>query len=142
MIRPATLEEIPQLVDIWLRASMRAHDFIADAYWESRVEAMTREHLPRAQELEVLEVEGRVIGFTALNGDHLQALFIDPQVQSYGYGSRLMAHAMAGHERLTLHVFTRNVRAVSFYRRLGFHLVDECQDPETGERQSCMAWSR
>lgn len=142
MIRPATAEEIPGLVDIWLRASIRAHPFIPEAFWSSRAEAMARENLPQAEEVAVLEVEGRVIGFAALNGDHLEALFIDPEVQSYGHGSRLMAHAMAGHERLTLCVYSRNVRAVSFYHRLGFRAVEERVEPLSGESETLMAWER
>lgn len=142
MIRSAAAEEIPGLVDIWLRASLRAHDFIPEAFWSSRAEAMARQRLPQADELAVLEVEGRVIGFAALSGDHLEALFIDPEVQSYGHGSRLMAHAMAGHERLTLCVYSRNVRAVSFYRRLGFRAVEERVEPLTGENETLMAWQR
>lgn len=142
MIRPVTAEEIPGLVDIWLRASIRAHDFIPEAFWSSRAEAMAREHLPQAEEVAVLEVEGRVIGFAALNGDHLEALFIDPKVQSYGHGSRLMAHAMAGHERLTLCVYSRNVRAVSFYHRLGFRAVEERVEPLSGESETLMVWER
>ncbi|MDY7115715.1 GNAT family N-acetyltransferase [Halomonas sp. SSL-5] len=142
MIRSAAAKEIPGLVDIWLRASIRAHDFIPEAFWSSRAEAMARQRLPQADELAVLEVEGRVIGFAALSGDHLEALFIDPEVQSYGHGSRLMAHAMAGHERLTLCVYSRNVRAVSFYRRLGFRAVEERVEPLTGENETLMAWQR
>ena len=142
MIRPATAEEIPGLVDIWLRASIRAHPFIPEAFWSSRAEAMARERLPQAEELAVLDVADRVIGFAALNGDHLEALFIDPEVQSYGHGSRLMAHAMAGHECLSLCVYSRNVRAVSFYHRLGFHAVDQRREPEAGEEETLMCWER
>lgn len=140
MIRPAVPQEIPQLADIWLRASCRAHDFLPAAFWESHHEAMVQEHLPGAEELLVLEVEGRVIGFAALNGQRLEALFIDPEVQSYGHGSRLMAEAMARHPRLTLCVYSRNVRAVSFYRRLGFQVVEERLEPRSGEAETLMAW--
>lgn len=140
MIRPATAEDIPLLADIWLRASVRAHDFIPEAFWISRADVMAREHLPNAEEVMVLDVEDRVIGFSAINGDHLEALFIDPRVQSYGHGSRLMAHAMAGHQRLTLCVYSRNVRAVSFYHRLGFHAQEERLEPLTGENETLMVW--
>lgn len=141
MIRSAIPEDMPVLVDIWLRASRQAHDFIPPSVWEARAEEMGREHLPNA-EVHVLEVEERVIGFAALNGDRLEALFIDPELQSYGHGSRLMAHAMASRQRLTLYVYSRNVRAVSFYCRLGFHAHEERTDPLTGEAETLMVWSR
>ncbi|MGM1052179.1 MAG: GNAT family N-acetyltransferase [Pseudomonadota bacterium] len=140
MIRLAVPREIPLLANIWLRASRRAHDFIPAAYWVSHLDAMTEERLPGADELLVLELEDRVIGFAALNGDHLEALFVDPEVQNYGHGTRLMAHAMAHHSRLSLCVFSRNVRAVSFYRRLGFLVFEERLEPLTGEAETLMAW--
>jgi putative acetyltransferase len=142
MIRPAAPEEIPLLVDLWLRASRQAHDFIPTEFWESHRDVMARDHLAGAEELMVLELEDRLIGFAALNGDHLEALFIDPEAQSYGHGSRLMAHAMASHPRLTLSVYSRNVRAVSFYRRLGFQVIEERIEPITGETETLMAWGR
>ncbi|MGJ7458072.1 GNAT family N-acetyltransferase [Halomonas sp. MA07-2] len=140
MIRPAVPQEIPLLADIWLRASRRAHDFIPAEHWESSLDAMVEKYLPDADELLVLEMEGRVIGFAALNGEHLEALFVDPELQSYGHGSRLMAHAMVHHSGLSLCVFSRNVRAVSFYRRLGFQVVEERLEPLTGELETLMAW--
>lgn len=139
MIRTATSDDIPLLVDIWLRASCKAHDFISTEFWESRAEEMARDHLPHA-DIHVLDVEGRPIGFAALNGDHLEALFIDPSLQSYGYGTHLMAHAMSLHSRLSLCVYSRNVRAVSFYLRLGFHAREVRIDPLTGEEETLMVW--
>lgn len=141
MIRHATPDDTAQLVDIWLRASRQAHDFIPADFWQAQSEAMAREHLPNA-EVHVLEVGAKTIGFAALNGDHLEALFVDPALQSYGHGSRLMAHAMALRERLTLCVYARNVRAVSFYRRLGFQALEERSEPLTGEVETLMRWSR
>lgn len=141
MIRSAVPEDIPRLVDIWLRASLLAHDFLPAAFWHERAEEMARLYLPRA-EIDVLEVAGRAMGFAALNGDHLEALFIDPDVQSFGHGTHLMAHAMGKREHITLCVYTRNVRAVSFYRRLGFQVVEERREPISGENETLMAWSR
>ncbi|MFY0991423.1 GNAT family N-acetyltransferase [Halomonas sp. C05BenzN] len=141
MIRPATPEDLPLLVDIWLRASCQAHDFIPAEFWEARAEEMARDYLPSA-EVHVLDVGDRVIGFAALDGDHLEALFVDPGVQSYGHGTRLMAHAMEHHASITLRVYSRNVRAVSFYLRLGFQACGEREDPRTGERETLMRWTR
>ncbi|MFW3616715.1 GNAT family N-acetyltransferase [Billgrantia antri] len=141
MIRPAVAEDIPQLVDIWLRASQLAHDFIPATFWHERADDMARIYLPGA-ETYVLEVAGRAIGFAALNGDHLEALFIDPELQSFGHGTHLMAHAMGKRQRITLCVYSRNVRAVSFYRRLGFRAVEERLDPLSGESETLMLWTQ
>lgn len=141
MIRPAIASDMPRLVDIWLRASRQAHGFIPAEFWTQHAEAMARHYLPRA-ETYVLELGERAIGFAALNADHLEALFIDPEVQNFGHGTHLMAHAMGQRERITLCVYSRNVRAVSFYRRLGFQVVEERLEPLSGEDEILMAWSR
>ncbi|WP_181869974.1 GNAT family N-acetyltransferase [Halomonas sp. DQ26W] len=141
MIRPAAKVDMPQLVDIWLRASQLAHDFIPAEFWQRRSHDMATRSLPGA-ETHVLELGGSVIGFSALNGDHLEALFIDPAYQRFGHGTHLMAHAMACRKRITLCVYSRNVRAVSFYRRLGFQMIEDRIEPLSGESETLMAWSR
>ena len=108
---------------------------------DRRAEDMASLYLPGA-ETYVLEAAGRAVGFAALNDDHLEALFIDPELQSFGHGTHLMAHAMSKRERITLCVYSRNVRAVSFYRRLGFQVLEERTEPLSGEQETLMLWSR
>lgn len=40
MIRLARPDEYADLVDIWLEASLQAHDFIPEAFWHSQRDAM------------------------------------------------------------------------------------------------------
>ncbi|MDN3557996.1 GNAT family N-acetyltransferase [Halomonas maura] len=141
MIRPATPEDMPAIVDIWRRASRLAQPFLDEEAWTARAEEMTRQRLPDCR-IQVLDAGGRAVGFAAMRGEHLEALFVDPKAQGYGHGSALMAHVMALSERITLRVFSRNVRAVSFYRRLGFHAYLETEDPASGEPETLMVWTR
>ena len=39
MIRPATPNDISELLDIWLMASIKAHNFVGEQVWLSQVEA-------------------------------------------------------------------------------------------------------
>ncbi|MBB3190820.1 GNAT family N-acetyltransferase [Halomonas cerina] len=139
MIRTAVAEDLPVLVDIWRRAALHAHDFLPAAFWEARVDDMVTRRLPGCEIL-VLDAGGRVLGFAALDGDHLDALYVEPDVQSFGYGAQLLAHAMQGRRRITLDVYTRNVRAVSFYHRMGFTAIGEQADPDSGESETRMEW--
>lgn len=41
MIRLARPDEYADLVDIWLEASLQAHDFIPEAFWHSQLETTT-----------------------------------------------------------------------------------------------------
>ncbi len=73
----------------------------------------------------VAELDGRVVGFAALNGPWLDHLYVDPEHQGLGIGSELLESAMQarGHG-LELRVFERNEAAMRFYERHGFTVVE------------------
>jgi ribosomal protein S18 acetylase RimI-like enzyme len=66
----------------------------------------------------------RIAGMMALDGAHVDQLFIDPADQGSGVGSALLAHAKTLHPRgLSLFTFQRNGRARAFYEARGFRAV-------------------
>ena len=133
-----------RVMEIWLEASREAHGFIPMAYWEATAPLVEKEILPRAQTTVFLwEGEPEVVGFLSLiDGDHIGALFVDPAYQGRGIGGALMARCKEGKERLTLAVYRENCRAVEFYRRQGFELLDERVDEGTGQPELLMVWRK
>ena len=75
----------------------------------------------RDLQVRVAEVDGQVAGFAATKGDWLDHLYVSPEYQGIGVGSRLLddAKRIAG-ASLQLYVFQRNQRARAFYLRHGF----------------------
>lgn len=140
MIRAATPEDMPVILDIWRRAAQSVSPFPPEDADPASGETLSQ-RLPDCA-IQVLDADGHVVGFAAMREDHLEALFVDPKAQGYGHGSELMAHTMAVHDLITLRVHSRNVRAVSFYRRLGFQAHGEGADPLSGEPETLMIWSR
>lgn len=114
MIRLARPDEYADLVDIWLEASLQAHDFIPEAFWHSQRDAMLNHYLA--------------------------ALFIHPAHQRSGLGRRLLDSAKARHHSLELNVYRANVKAVGFYRSAGFEVVAEALDAETGQPELTLRW--
>ena len=53
-----------------------------------------------------------------------------------------MARCKEGKERLTLAVYRENRRAVEFYRRQGFELLEERVDEGTGQPELLMVWRK
>ncbi|NHI01340.1 MULTISPECIES: GNAT family N-acetyltransferase [Oceanimonas] len=137
MIRQARPEDTEAILNVWLLASLQAHDFVPAAYWWRQQEQMRARYLPSA-EVWVCEREGEVQGFIALAGDYLVALFVRPDCQKKGIGKALMATAKRLRRQLTLKVFCENDIAVHFYRRHGFAITEEHLDPGTGQPQLCM----
>ncbi len=62
MIRKYNENDMDSVLEIWLNASVKAHDFISAEFWESQVENMRNIYIP-ASETYVYEVESKVVGF-------------------------------------------------------------------------------
>lgn len=131
MIRLAHDSDIEKILKIWLSASLKAHNFIAETFWKSKIEEMRNLYLP-SSEVYVFEKED-VLGFYALYGNVLAAIFVDPIVQNNGIGSEMLLHALKQRNKLTLHVYKENSSALRFYRRHGFICIDEQIDSNTGQ---------
>ena len=127
------------MTGIWLKSSLDAHSFISREFWHSHVEAMKDKYLPGCENYAYTDEDtGRMCGFISLRGDHIEALFVDPDCQGKGIGKALLAYAASLRDRLTLSVYTKNTRAAEFYRRNGFIAEERHTDPATGEDELIM----
>jgi ribosomal protein S18 acetylase RimI-like enzyme len=91
-------------------------------------------------------VDGRLLGVVALGPEpddpstgHVYSLYVHPQAQGLGIGSRLMADAVErfvseGLSRASLWVFEANAGGRAFYERLGWRASGMVRvEPEYGE---------
>lgn len=141
MIRPYHPTDSDAVLDLWLRASILAHDFVPESFWREQLPAMRELYLPQAETL-VLEEKGQVLGFASLHEQRLAALFVSPDAQGRGLGRRLLDDAKSRRDSLELGVYRANARAVAFYRAGGFVTLNETRDPHTGQPELTMHWSR
>ncbi len=79
----------------------------------------------------VAKTNGKVLGFvdpTIEDGKrHISAIYVDPEAQGRGVGSKLMQRALEWHGRgqdIFLEVVAYNQNAISFYKRFGFEQTD------------------
>ena len=68
MIRPYRKEDAAVLTEIWLTASLRAHDFVNDAFWRSGAAEVREVWLPAAETL-VWEENGFPVAFVSIIDD-------------------------------------------------------------------------
>ncbi|QMV14900.1 N-acetyltransferase [Vibrio spartinae] len=137
MIRKYHEEDLDSVLDIWLKASVKAHDFVSAEFWESQVENMRNIYIP-ASEVCVFETESQVVGFYALYENTLAALFVVPELQGKGIGKQLLNHAKTQRSRLSLSVYQENQASYQFYISQGFHVVSEQFDEHTGHSEYTM----
>jgi putative acetyltransferase len=67
------------------------------------------------------DVGGRIVGFLALKGEHVEHLYVGPPHQRRGIGGALLSRAKAASPTgLTLWVFQKNAQGLAFYAKHGF----------------------
>ena len=78
-----------QVINIWLEASIEAHDFVEKDFWKSKVKDMKEIYIPSAENY-VYENEETIKGFISLFNDTLAAIFVSPNFQGAGIGRQLI----------------------------------------------------
>lgn len=72
-----------ELVAIWCRSVDATHDFLSAEY-RAELEELVRSFLPEAPLWVAVNERDRPVGFMLLSGQHMDALFIDPDVRGCG----------------------------------------------------------
>lgn len=138
MIRAFENSDTERVMELWLRGNQEAHSFIPEEYWHSNF-PMVKEALRQA-ELTVFEEEGTIRGFLGMTGGYIAGIFVDRTHRSLKIGKKLLDHAKLTHRELSLNVYKKNRRAVSFYFREDFCIDAEGTDEATGEAEYTMIW--
>ena len=131
MIRPGTARDASRNLEIWRSAVAATHDFLAPADL-ARIDAMVVDWLSTARPWVWVDQSDSPVGFMALTGAHVDALFVDPARHGSGVGRALIAHARALHGPLTVDVNEQNPLAVGFYERLGFERTGRSPTDDQG----------
>jgi putative acetyltransferase len=140
MIRKYTIGDVDAVLDIWLSASIKAHDFVKPSFWESQIKNMRDIYLPAADTY-VYVKNSTIVGFYSLHESTLAALFVQPELQGQGIGKRLLTHAKSQRTGLTLSVYKENEASCRFYLAQGFNVMSEQKDEHTGHLEFTMSFS-
>ncbi len=123
-IRPAETADHSTLLAIWRRAVEATHHFLTPA----DIDALALDvetYLPQFPDLRVAaDTETSfVVGFVAVDGDFIDALFVDTSAQGRGVGTKLLASATTGRDLVRVDVNEQNPSALAFYAARGFSVV-------------------
>ena len=134
MIRPYFDSDLDDVLDVWYEASLIAHSFLDDEFLANEREEIAEHWLPIAETI-VCEIEGRVVGFLALIGNAVGAVFVSPAYQRSGIGRALMDRARTSRPFLELDVFEANASGRRFYEAYGFEEVGRHLHLPTGHTE-------
>lgn len=108
------------------------HDFLSAEY-RAELEELVRSFLPEAPLWVAVNERDQPVGFMLLSGQHMDALFIDPDVRGCGVGRMLVEHALSMAPELTTNVNEQNEQAVGFYKKVGFKVTGRSEVDDLGK---------
>ena len=141
MIRRMQKTDIDAISGIWLDANREAHDFIPAEYWESNFLTVKKMLLQAEVYVYIDECKNEIEGFVGLDQEYIAGIFVRKEARSKGIGKALLDFIKEKKQELTLNVYQKNVRAVRFYERQGFQIIDRYMDKNTDEKEYLMRWS-
>jgi putative acetyltransferase len=131
VLRAYAEDDLEAVLDVWYEASVVAHSFLPDEFFEAERDNIATLWLP-ASETIVSTIAGSVEGFLSLNGNEVGGIFVHPDAQSRGVGRALMDDARTRRPFLELSVFEANTQARRFYEAYGFRVVGREVDDQLG----------
>ena len=139
IIKLSGLNQIDEIMDIWLDTNKKAHPFIKPTRWNDVFQDV-KNALP-SSDIYFYEDEGNIKGFIGIT-DHryIAGLFVADKFQSQGIGRALLEHCQKLYRRLDLDVFIENKRAVSFYKKCGFIISHEKLNTHFAHEEYHMIW--
>lgn len=140
MIRKLEFEkkQIDEVMEIWKEATIKAHSFIPQSHWIESYDKVKNDYMPISKTYVYIEDE-KVLGFISILDDSfIGALFVDLKHHGKGIGRALIDHVFTVYDDLSLAVYKKNKRAIEFYKYLGFAVVSEEINEDTGEKEYIM----
>lgn len=119
VVRLSTSRDAPRNLEIWRSAVAATHAFLTPEDL-ARIDGLVSDWLSEARPWVLVNEDDRPLGFMALTGAHIDALFVDSNHHGSGVGRALIGHARSLHAALTVDVNEQNPGAVGFYQRLNF----------------------
>lgn len=119
-IRAGTAADVPRALAIWRAAVDATHGFLTPGDRAEIDRMVADEFLPHAAVTLIEDPSGCAQGFLVMDGDMIDALFVDPAVHGMGYGSALLDHALALAPGARVDASEQADNALPFYEARGF----------------------
>jgi len=131
IIRQATNADHPLLLNIWQRSVRATHHFLQESDIQELLPQLRDNYLPAVELWVAVDTEDSPLGFIGLNENHVEMLFIEPDLRGKGIGRALLDYARSSRQQMSVDVNEQNPEAVGFYLHYGF--VQTGRSPLDGE---------
>lgn len=135
-IRQATSKDLSRIAEIIIfNYRLNFYPiFKNDDYYfnELQVPKLTKQYESIVKNMWVYD-DGSVKGVIQIENKEIKKLFVEPVLQGNSIGSVLLKYAIDEHSASTLWALEKNIRAIRFYERHGFHMTADKKFEEDTE---------
>ena len=141
MITKFKIEQLDELMKIWLETNIDAHSFIPKEYWIYKA-PLVRKLLP-SSDIYVFKECNTIKGFIGvIENGYIAGIFIKKEYQREGIGNKLIDYIKSKYENITLDVYNKNEKALNFYYKNNFKILDSKIDEETKELEYTLFYKK
>jgi ribosomal protein S18 acetylase RimI-like enzyme len=115
---------VRELVGVFRDARRGVLEFLLELHDASEDREFVCREMARRNQVWVAEVDGAIAGFIAFADGWVNQLYVTPGMQCRGIGRELLGIAKRSSPALQLWVFQVNERAIRFYEREGFRVIE------------------
>lgn len=120
MIRAGTAADVPRALEIWRAAVDATHGFLSAADRAEIDTLVAEQFLPNVPLWLAVDDADRPQGFLVMDGEMIDALFVDPAVHGRGIGTALVDHALGLAPNALVDASEQASNAAPFYEARGF----------------------
>lgn len=135
-IRPATREDMPQVARVFRASYSQALPYLPTLHTPQEDLSHFSNELFLENIVFVAETSpARIVGFIAFDREFVNQLYLLPEVQRHGIGSRLLELAKEQVTSLKLWTFQKNANALHFYEKHGFQTIRRTDGAANEEKE-------
>lgn len=140
MIRLFNLDDLDDVMRIWLDCNLEVHNFIYKDYFISNY-SYVKEQMKQSN-IFVYENNGKILGFIGIDNGFIQGIFVSKTSRSKGIGKKLIDYCKEKYSTLSLKVYEKNKRAINFYKKQEFRIYSKSVDVQTQQVEYDMVWEK
>lgn len=131
IVRRASPADLPRALEIWRAAVDATHQFLSPADRAEIDVLVAEQFLPNVEVFLVCDVAA-TLGFLVMDGDMIDALFVDPKFHGRGAGTFLVNHALSIEATARVDANEQASNALPFYLSRGFKIIGRSDTDSMG----------
>lgn len=142
MIKGLENFEVEEVMDIWLKTNIEAHNFIRKQYWVDNFNVVKEQYIPNSTTY-IYKEDDIIKGFISIVDEFfVGALFVLEDYQEKGIGKKLLNYCKKIYNSLELAVYSENNSAFKFYKSCNFRIKNKQVNEDSGFEEYIMIWEK